>query len=640
MAQWQLEPPRREAVNALLLFVLAAGWVLYLQFRNELTLPETKPETEVEDTTPVKLIPFIFGFITLAGAFFFLRELRFTQTNLILWLGSIVLIAYSLTAIKLDLKRWAARLSEFRAQKSWSLTFTRANLVILLVVGVVLFFQTHQLQTVTPDMGSAQAENLLDTNDILKGDLAFFFPRNRGRELAHMYLTAFVASTLHVGLSFQALKIAAILETVFFLFYLYRLAEEVANRRVALLAVLLAGTAFWPLALIRTGDRYMWMAVATATVLFHLVRGLRTARRSDFVWAGLFLGLGLIAFRPAFALIPLVLLAVILFALHYHDRPHTRTALIGVMIIAIFALIIFLPVLFYWFTQPDNFNLHSPFAFELPADQPVLDFPALLFDNFRNALLMFNWNNGGFSAFSVPLRPALDVASGGLFVIGAVMLLGRYVRRRTWSDLTLLLALPIVLIPTILKLQTPNENPSPHLATGAIVLVFLFAALALESILRTLATAVQGTGGRVLATLVGLVLLGTAVLQNYSLTFEDFAVIYQDRNWNAGEVGQVIADFTNTVGDRDQAWVMRYPHWVDTRVVAMEAGYVEKDYQLGVEQLQDTLSAPTPKMFILYPEDVEGLSALETMYPTGVFALQESQFSNKDFIIFFVPADQ
>jgi hypothetical protein len=45
-------------------------------------------------------------------------------------------------------------------------------------------------------------------------------------------------------------------------------------------------------------------------------------------------------------------------------------------------------------------------------------------------------------------------------------------------------------------------------------------------------------------------------------------------------------------------------------------------------------------MFILYPEDVEGLSALETMYPTGVFALQESQFSNKDFIIFFVPADQ
>jgi hypothetical protein len=45
-------------------------------------------------------------------------------------------------------------------------------------------------------------------------------------------------------------------------------------------------------------------------------------------------------------------------------------------------------------------------------------------------------------------------------------------------------------------------------------------------------------------------------------------------------------------------------------------------------------------MFILNPEDEEGLSALEGMYSTGVSALQESQFPDKDFIIFFVPADQ
>ena len=101
-------------------------------------------------------------------------------------------------------------------------------------------------------------------------------------------------------------------------------------------------------------------------------------------------------------------------------------------------------------------------------------------------------------------------------------------------------------------------------------------------------------------------------------------------------MGTVIADFADTFGTLDSAWVVAYPHWVDTRLVGMEAGNPARDYAIWPDQLGNTLAVPAPKLFILKPEDEQGLAALEQLYPQGVLSFHQSQVPTKEFLVYIV----
>ena len=73
-----------------------------------------------------------------------------------------------------------------------------------------------------------------------------------------------------------------------------------------------------------------------------------------------------------------------------------------------------------------------------------------------------------------------------LFFLGVVQLLVRYIRQRHWLDLFLLVSVPLLMLPSILSLAFPDENPSLNRTGGAIIPVFLIAALALEGLLTGL----------------------------------------------------------------------------------------------------------------------------------------------------------
>ena len=95
---------------------------------------------------------------------------------------------------------------------------------------------------------------------------------------------------------------------------------------------------------------------------------------------------------------------------------------------------------------------------------------------------MFNWDDGEIWVHSVTHRPALDVVSASLFLIGVVLLLIRYIRKRHWLDLFLLLSIPLLSMPSILSLAFPGENPALNRAGGAYVPVFVVVALALDGL--------------------------------------------------------------------------------------------------------------------------------------------------------------
>ena len=80
-----------------------------------------------------------------------------------------------------------------------------------------------------------------------------------------------------------------------------------------------------------------------------------------------------------------------------------------------------------------------------------------------------------------------------------------------------------------------------------------------------------------------------------------------------------------------------YPHWVDTRLVGIRAGFPERDYALWPDEIYLTLDDPRVKIFLFKPEDTTAVETLRDLYPSGSMQLYHSEIEGKDFYIYFVP---
>ena len=102
-------------------------------------------------------------------------------------------------------------------------------------------------------------------------------------------------------------------------------------------------------------------------------------------------------------------------------------------------------------------------------------------------------------------------------------------------------------------------------------------------------------------------------------------------------MGQVVKDFVQVFGTSETTYVMGMAHWVDTRLVAIQAGFPTRDFALFVEQLPLIQAEPRAKLFILRPDDQAAIGALPATFPHGWFQQYHSQTESKDFLIFLVP---
>jgi hypothetical protein len=349
------------------------------------------------------------------------------------------------------------------------------------------------------------------------------------------------------------------------------------------------------------------------------------------------MGAGLHGYTPIRILPVVVVLAVVLFIIHPQARSKRIRAVNGLLIVALISLIVFLPLGRFALENPDIFLFRSISRFG-SIERNIPGNPIVIFlSNLWNAMTMFAWDDGEIWVTSVPGRPALDFISAALFYLGMTALMVRYLRRRFWIDLFLLLAVPFLLMPSILSLAFPAENPSLNRMGGAIVPVFIISALALDGLLSTIE---RWWPKRKLLIWGGLsVLLLLISAQNFELVFNRYRQIYENSSWNTSEMGAVIQSFANSVGNPDTAWVMAYPHWVDTRLVGINAGYTLRDYAITTDRLDETRADRRTKLFLVKPDDTEGLRSLQTVYPDGLLKLYESKVENHDFYMYFVPSD-
>lgn len=637
-AQRMLEPaPQPSPLIGIFLYglsALALLWALLADF-DRLVTP-IPPESEAEPLLTVRSLPLASSAVLLLVAFILFGGNRFTPANLIAWTLGLLYLFLALWDRRggVPLRQ---RLASFFRQRAWNLSISRWGLLLIVVFGITIFFRFYNLGATPGEMFSDQAEKLLDVNDVLTGQPKIFFERNTGREPFQFYLTALIAQVFGTGISFLSLKLGTAFAGAFALPFIYLLGKEIGNRWVGLFALFLAGIAYWPNVIARIGLRFPLYPMFAAPALYFLVRGLRRSSRNDFLLAGLMVGLGLHGYSP-FRFVPIVLaIGVAVYLLHRHTREQRTSAMWGLVLLAFVSFVVFLPLVRFLLANPDMFAYRALSRLG-ETERALPGSPlAIFFQNLWSAMIMFFWDNGDIWVHSVPNRPALDIISAALFFLGSILVLARYIRYRNWVDLFLLLSVPLLMMPSILSLAFPEENPSLNRTGGAIVPVFLIAAIGLEAILRTIAARMGRRRGRWAATLVAVLLLAGSLAQNFDLMFNQFHHQFLGGAWNTSQIGHVIRGFADSVGDPDSAYVIPYPYWVDTRLVGINAGYPTKDYALNTNLIPETTLSTKTKLFIFNIQDTEALNTLLTYYPQGTLTRYSSPLEGKDFFGFLVP---
>jgi hypothetical protein len=638
VAQSVLEPPSHLAGMAIVLYSLAAFSLLLGLWRDE-TAPATLPAAQSsEENYHVLLIPLIIGGVFAVVSFYFMGDDLFTQSNVIAWLTAIFGCTWAFWPTNAAHSQSLAHLWTFITRPQWNIKVTRWVVMILALSALIIFFRVYRLNQVPPEMVSDHAEKLLDIGDVLNGQTSIFFPRNTGREGFQMYLTASIILLFHTGLTFLSLKIGTVLAGLVTLPFIFLLGKELGNRETGLIAVAFAGIAYWPNVIARIALRFTLYPLFTAPALYFLVRGLRTSRRRDFILSGLFLGLGLHGYSP-FRVVPIVVVITLgLYLLHSKSASDRKHALFGLFIITLISAVIFIPLARYALGHPEMFSYRT--MTRLGSLEKPLDAPAWLIflKNLWRALIMFAWDDGEVWVVSIPHRPALSLVSAALFYMGVVLVIVRYWRNRNWQDLFLLFSVPLLMMPSILSLAFPNENPILNRTAGAIIPVFIIVGIALDAILSAIRKTFASEWGLRFAWVLGICLFAWSAKQDYQLVFQKYQQEYTLSAWNTSEMGKIIKSFSESIGTPDSAWVVGYPYWVDTRLVGVNAGYPSKDYAIWPDHFGDTLSDPNAKLFLINPEDTESMQLLRQLYPLGSLKVYTSRVEGKNFEMFFVPS--
>jgi Dolichyl-phosphate-mannose-protein mannosyltransferase len=526
------------------------------------------------------------------------------------------------------------------------------------IITLAAFFLFFRLAAVPAEMTSDHAEKLLDVNDVLHGQWSIYFPRNTGREAIQFYLTAALVHWTSLPLSHLALKVGTALLGLLAVPFTFLLGRQLFGTKVGLLAAAFLAVSHWHVTLSRVGLRPSLTAVFAVPTLYFLFRALRGNRRNDWLACGLVLGLGLYGYTsmrvvPVLTILLIVLHAALDAVYRFARRePATgngprhgevkaalgRRYWINALLAGLACLVVTLPMLRYMVDNPRMFWFRALTRVSSTERFLPVNLGSVVLDNLKNALLMFNYRGDVVWVTTVPFDPALDWMTGALFVLGVAFLLWRVLATRDRWSFYALLSLVMLLMPSVLSLAFPGENPSSSRAGGAAPLAMLVAALPLALVGVNLGRD-WGYWGRRLAAGLGLLAVATSGALTYQWYFVQYDAQYRASAWNSREMAAVIQAFVGRGGDLRHAYHIGYPHWVDTRAIAINAGDITwRNGITDVNQVRAHTDDPAAKLYLVHPNDAASLGLLQALFLGGHASIYSSKTPGKDFVMFEVPA--
>lgn len=573
--------------------------------------------------------------VFLIAAFLLFGGNRFNFLNVAVWLIALLsaLIAFSGRSLQEIASGFLAKVKTMVSRENiLTVRFSWWNLLCILAFALCAFFMFYRLDSVPANMVSDHAEKLYDIRDLLDGTTSIFFSRNTGRECFQFYFTALIIKIFGTGLTFLSLKIGAALAGLFMLPFIYKIGKLTGNRWVGLFAMLFAGTSYWAVVIARAALRFIYFPMFAAPALYFLLKGLKERSRASLIGCGIFLGIGLHGYSP-FRIVPIVCAVIFLIWLFMDcGREERGNALNAFLALIFFAFIVFLPLARVMVDMPDAVLYRS--ITRLGTLEKSYDgSPLLIFlNNVWQGIVMPFWKDGSSWVHCIVYRPALEHLTGSFFFLGLIFLLLRFISKRNWMDLCLILSVPLLMLPSTLSLAFPAENPCLNRTAGALVPVMVIAAYgfccSFDWIARMLKKSLIAFGA---LSVVSLIIVLNVLTGNFDLIFKQYAYEYERASWNTPQIGEVIKGFAESVGSYDEAYVIPYPYWVDTRNCGIEAGDPYKDYSYDRSMLSAIPDDGRPRLFIYRDCDTETRDEIRRLFPNGVEQLHTGAYDGKDF---------
>jgi hypothetical protein len=215
--------------------------------------------------------------------------------------------------------------------------------------------------------------------------------------------------------------------------------------------------------------------------------------------------------------------------------------------------------------------------------------------------------------------------------------------------MAILLSIPLLQLPSTLALAFPEENPALNRMSASFVPAFILVAIALDTIMSSLSNSSKDNGiqeGVVpgpssprsgFAVILALGLFVGALFNNYDLIFNQYEKQFKLSNWNTRDMGLLMKDFIDKGGSPDQAWVVPFPYWADTRLPLFWAETIYRgESSIDPAQLAATVDMPGAKLFIVNVNDSANLESLQALYPDGVTTIYQAEVPSKNFYVFRV----
>jgi 4-amino-4-deoxy-L-arabinose transferase-like glycosyltransferase len=421
---------------------------------------------------------------------------------------------------------------------------------------------------------------------------------------------------------------------------MYFLGKELLDKRLGLLAAFFTAISYWHVIISRMGLRIVLAPLWTSATLYFLLRAFRTRRRNDYLLAGLSLGLGLYGYM-GFRIVPLLVVVLALLKAVFDRGPgfDPRRFVVNFVFLVVTSVLVFLPMLRYMYDEPRAFwyrALTRTTNLEVTVQRSSSQ---IFVDNVKRALLMFNWMGDDAWPESVPLRPALDYISGGLFILGVAFVLYLLVVKRRPIALYLLVAVFVLLLPSTLAIAFPNENPSNIRGSSVIPVVLLLVSLPAYVVAKQVVNALRGGLGVLLVVVLGGLMLWQATRLNFQSYFVDYDQHYRRSSWNATDMARVIESFGDMYGGIYNAYLICTPYWIDGWGVSLMLQDITWDNFLfkGSEVLPPPADSRNT-LYIFNPVNTEAEQRLREFYPTGQLMRFQASIPHKDFMIYFAPA--
>ncbi len=390
--------------------------------------------------------------------------------------GGLYFVAAAALLIAADLRR--SRPSAFAPQEAsaaapasrWGSTGCWA--LLLVAFGLGCFYRLYQIDSAPWGVWFDEAQNGLVAQRILNEPSYRPVFVSELSQLPALFFYAFAASIKLFGLNVVAVRLVTTVAGLLTLVFVYLLARELFDQRVAVLATFFLAIMRWHVNFSRFGMHGIFMPLFMTAMLYFLMRGLKGKGFLNFPAAGVMAGIGLQGYY-AFLLAPGV---VAVFLLHYvlFQRVVSWGRLVlGVLAFGIMMALVYSPVALYGLRNPQQFSQRLG-TVSITKDRTPQQVVEVLWRTTSRHLLMFNSSGDGNGRHNLPGAPMVDTYTGLLFVLGFGFALWRW---REPGPFLLVLWMAVVIQSGIWSLEF--EAPQGYRTVGLTPAVAMLAALPL-----------------------------------------------------------------------------------------------------------------------------------------------------------------